>query len=133
MDARELRIGNLIQLKVDGEILFAEVDVILKNSIDVTILDLKGIDMLSWEQTVDLDEDYSIPITEERLEQFTFNHSRLKKFKGSWYLFQNFTLKPNGKGYSVYLINAKIADVEFVHTFQNLIFALTGTELEISQ
>ena len=114
MESRELRIGNLVISNFKR-----------KNE----VVDIK---------TIDFTEDWfnlfqPIPLTEEWLLKFGFRH-----IKNNWY-----NVHANGNTFNVYLfedlryrveiVSQSIGVFKYVHTLQNLYFALTGTELTLNK
>lgn len=75
----------------------------------------------------DLEDLQPIPLTEQWLLKFGFESSRCK----FWWNLGKFLLK-NRNTYFGFIGSEIIAKIEYVHQLQNLYFALTGEELEIS-
>ena len=120
MNAKELRIGNWVRIK----------DVPTTNEWQVeSIGSLQQVGGQLWS----IEELEPIPLTEEWLERFGFRlpaHSWIgDKFHLSEY--GKGSKHPNGGIWVVAMNknNAIITEIKYVHTLQNLYFALTGEEL----
>jgi len=123
MDARELRIGNVVsRIDLGNEELIIE-----------TIIELGQKATISGPIKVicEYDDIHPIPLTEEWLEKYGFTQDERNKFE--WWdeeggtSFDNCLTGP----FRTYTNGGHVVLIEYVHQLQNLYFALTGTELEI--
>ena len=120
MEAKELRIGNLVNYRIEDK--FDE----RKEWLEVSEIDATDLQCI--------DNDFSpIPITKEWLLKFGFKENdniyKLNNF-GKFIFFEHlnsFGFYPSG------LLNSlmRMDNLKSVHQLQNLYFALTGKELEI--
>lgn len=111
MKANELRIGNYLKWKDESQI--AQIRYILKEAIGLE-------DDIPSDLATDLDFFEPIPLTEEWLLKFGFRESNkyLVKYR--------LGLKKRGDNYFYDNIS-----IQYVHSLQNLYFALTDEELTI--
>jgi hypothetical protein len=130
MDAKELRIGNWVHHNDNWS--YKQPD------IDFKEFDWQWDDR-DWyalgECTLDMDDVYPIPLTEEWLLKFGF-----EKRDGKYYL-SRYLIKEgisqffdNGMSFRITTSNTEsthAASIKSVHQLQNLYFALTNTELTI--
>lgn len=121
MDARELRIGNLVQY--DG------LHYVVSSIVEPKELEPTHRVWFENSSLAKLVRDIKpIPITPEQLEMLGFTERN-----GSWYYHIYFRMRINviGVAVEVMLDNHYWGMVEYVHTLQNLFFALTHKELKI--
>lgn len=111
MKAKELRIGNLVEINAP----------IINKVIAVDVYHISKIKK-------NKDCCKPIPLTEEWLVNFGFYEREFSFDKGSFYL----TKRIGEKAY-LYQETKSPFRVEFVHQLQNLYFALTGEELTLKQ
>ena len=108
MEAKELRIGNLVNYRIIDE--FDE----RKEWYEVSTIDAEDLN--------NIDEDYQpIPLTDEWLLKFGFE--KIERF-----LYQNYALQLIIRDNKIYFSRVHI---ESVHRLQNIFFALTNEELTI--
>lgn len=111
MDAKDVRIGNWVKTDTGREY-----------KIDLSWFDCCR--NSSEGRDIQLDT-YPIPLTEEGMTKFgitsEFHTSLGNIYEVEW----------KGDGYNVYNMGVLIAFVKYVHTFQNLYYALTNEELII--
>lgn len=125
METKELRIGNL--LIIDDEITEAWSINDKPNGVNWSVDPNDGMDE-TYPKSVQ-----PIPITEEWLSKFGFDHYR-KTVRGNglyqmdFYNHKNFTLIKNKRGI-YHLVNVRHGKLEYVHQLQNLYFVITGEEL----
>jgi hypothetical protein len=120
MKASELRIENLIYNK-QGNIVYV-------NTNHLTLLSY-GIE----------NEFQPIPLTEEWLLKFGFAFRKMgaggavfTRHNGHWYKDDiPYFAGSNGKHFDIFLQFGDGVEIQYVHQFQNLYFALTGEELEM--
>ena len=121
MDARELRIGNLISLNWNG-LIDKEVLPILEINEKLITTEHNGITLTSRIEDVK-----PIPLTEEWLVKFGF-----RKIMGGYYKQAGYKIIiwPTMQITFEYMEN-ELREIKAIHELQNLYFALTGKELEI--
>lgn len=128
MQAKELRIGNLVN-PLCGELEhIGRVTCILPHDISVELIDENYEEYLSSSQ--DIDDGYyePIPLTEEWLLKFGFEVPyEFGASKGEIHLALEHGI------YRYYVNSEYWKDIDYVHQLQNLYFALTGEELCIQQ
>ena len=112
MEAKELRIGNWVYQTID------------KKNITIEVFDIRNI--------IDGWKSYEpIPLTEERL--LKLGNAEKKRFPDEVDVYDRFRFiwKDAYKYWYVVTIKSKeyLTKIEFVHEYQNFIFALTGEEL----
>ncbi len=124
INANELRLGNLVQFAEDG------------TNFSVVSIGCDGLDVKNqYEHTwIEIDQFGGIPLTEEWLLRFGFELSYKSEWVVRYSLKSNhkFTYKyniPEGKSWLEY--HGGAIDCIHVHHMQNIIYALTQTELEI--
>lgn len=111
MEANELRIGNLIRRKSNYEVLRATTGI-----------------LSNWDILNTKHPGYEgIPLTEEWLEKFGFKYAK------GWNMWQGEieVYKHKDGSFSWYNEGDVSVPLVYVHQLQNLVFALTGKELEI--
>jgi hypothetical protein len=116
IQANELRIGNYVYLKEWNKVV--QVSLLTRFSIDVT---------LQAPTSTDLEDYEPILLTEEWLFKFGFEKTPFGYYKlGSFYI----DLHSN-----TYRLNREWVNINFqyIHSFQNLYFALTNQELNIKE
>lgn len=131
ISAHEFRIGNLIQYNEGGEC-------------KVIGIHEFGIDVEFPEETtyIEYDQFSPIPLTEEWLLNLGFsieddNPKQKLQYEGdilfkiSDFVFSNSEKGQNG-GFYCYEINQGKTIIKYVHSLQNLYFALTGEELKLN-
>lgn len=138
MEARELRIGNLVNTKSG----ILEIESISSEGVNLhTYTDTHyGVQSSGSYFENSLDEIDPIPITKEWLIKFGFTHNGYGEFNlndlnfdceytdaGEWVVFLDQTKEGDKYVSRVYIKQG----VRFVHQLQNLYFALTGEELEV--
>ena len=127
MKATELRIGNLINH--DNGHVYWSVDSISNYELDITIDDHQGDITVCC---VIYKSVQPIPLTEEWLLKFGFEKDEDNDFylDASYFdiCYQNkkWYLRQDGELFD-------LIDIDYVHQFQNLYFALTGEELKIKE
>ena len=130
MEAKELRIGNLVNYGVNVcPIKSIHTESVLKNEASVYI----ELNQKLNHYCVKLDEIQPIPLTEEWLVKFGFNEINFS------YYFENIELYFQ-RSYQSYFFKfgfepneKKAIQIKYVHQLQNLYFALTGEELTLKQ
>lgn len=129
MNARELRIGNLVECKVFGDTYTDRFPHYGKNVFtvfsackDFVKIDI-GFDAL---RKVEVHEVNPIPLTKEWLKKFGFIDDGYKPFGKRDFLF----IENVGVAYKLSLVDNT---PKYVHQLQNLYFALTGEELTIPE
>ena len=129
MEANELRIGNLIEYRIQDD-LDDRKDWWEVSKIDAT-------DLCILESNIDYDF-RPIPLTEEWLLKFGFNKEYQKGYIGIDVCNSDFVLTEPlkmGEWQTNYTFQfetgsvPKFKEIEYVHQLQNLYFALTGEEL----
>jgi hypothetical protein len=113
MEAKELRIGNVIFSKETQEI---------QKIVGIT-LENPFIDAITFDYT-NYDEIEPVPLTEDWLLKAGFDHREFSFDKGSFYL-----MKRTGKSEYLYQAHTNRFQVKYVHQLQNLYFAVTENEL----
>lgn len=125
MNARELRIGNLINYRIQDN-LDEKKDWFEVSEIDAT-------DLAVLENNIDYDYQ-PIPLTEEWLVRFGFELQPMKHDLREWYFIEDgkFSMN-NARGFwshsPIYLED--VIGIKYIHQLQNLFYALTGKELEL--
>jgi len=122
MKATELRIGNLVRRVKTGEIMTVL-------AVDISTINQGGLAV------------EGIPLTEERLLKLGYFYTNENGQKSYWHgELPYFQLRNNGDSWSLWYeeqgdIEVLISkeDINFVHTLQNIFFALTGEELTINR
>lgn len=136
MDVKELRIGNYLTLskKQRNELWYNEISD-KKDFFKVkTVWDCNELTLELDDEDVDFEIEYVNPIllTEEWL--FNFNCQKIKEGHFWWGRFE-LIFKPNyGYWYITSDCNSGknyFSKVEFVHEWQNLVFAMDGTQLKL--
>jgi len=127
MEAKELRIGNLVTHTDYTESIFTVISIEIDKSGGYAI-DTSGGKNGSWTWINPLECIEPIPLTAEWLEKLG-----LKK-KGGHYLLDGYIQLvlddvSNAPNRNVLIRNIYITDLGYVHELQNLYFALTGREL----
>ncbi len=122
MEARELRIGNLIK---SGKGIYKVISIShYKDSTDIITVSNDGV-VIPYPCTYK-----PIPITEEWLLQFGFEYF---EENNSYQLFTEFGFYIWGRindGFNIYVNSDEVGEnIKYIHTLQNIYFALTGTEL----
>jgi hypothetical protein len=124
MKAQELRIGNYVLFANDGTIFTV-------NTIEGYGMILLNKDEDTW---IEYDQIEPIPLTEELLLKFG-NAEKDSRFSNEITIYDRFQFiwKENYKYWYVITRDSKeyLTKIEFVHEYQNFIFALTGNELEL--
>ena len=116
IQANELRIGNYIFSKETQE-----------TQIITGLTDENPfINAITFDYT-NYDEIEPIPLTEEWLLKFGFEHREFSFDKGTFFL-----MKRTGKPEYLYQAHTKRFQVKSVHQLQNLYFDLTGAELTVA-
>jgi hypothetical protein len=132
MKAQELRLGNLIQDTIHPERQCKVFRLTSGNDFNITYQYDKSKELSYSKENIDALQ--PIPLTKEWL--IMAGLSKVKSFDDSW-LIGNFRLEPSslclhGYGFRIRISLTEsvwLNDVDYVHQFQNLYFALTGTEL----
>jgi hypothetical protein len=122
MRAEELRIGNYL----DGRTGFLVVEEIRKDGCRVKIEDRRSSFIVCGESPCLT----PISLTEEWLLKFGFEKSGLYHVKNQIYIHDERGWTETGYEYR---FNYNSIKIEYVHTLQNLYFALTGTELTLNE
>tara|TARA_R110002051_G_scaffold162219_1_gene233730 strand:+ start:37 stop:450 length:414 start_codon:yes stop_codon:yes gene_type:complete len=134
MDARELRVGNLVNEEVLGDCL---VETIFKTGqIEISVNNLTKEGVVNKRCFIfNIDNFQPIPLTEERLVKFGFvYHSDYNALQKMGFSIENratdkLSTNINKDEFGVWYINSYLREVKHVHQLQNLYFALTGEEL----
>lgn len=113
MNATELRIGNLFIEQSSKEII--SVVGLEKNRVVFS-----GMFLEKWQAE-------PIPLTEEWLLKFGFEHRDFSFDRGSFFL-----SKRTGKNEYLYQAHTNRFQVKYVHQLQNLYFSLTAVELTVA-
>lgn len=121
MQARELRIGNLVNVKYDDGNQPEKVKEIKIDAIQY---------ILSTDRQKDLKKGRAtpIPITEIWITRLGFYSNMFNWQFGDWRISKiedRFNV-----GYNALIL---VRDIKYVHQLQNLFFAITGTELKLKQ
>ena len=126
MEAKDLRIGNLVNSHGGGDINFCEKG----QPRHLSVITSLGDSIISW-RSIDEPPNYThssiepIPLTEEWLLKFGFVKDKLTNFD---YYKDDFEIHlPNYFKYKDSILNK----IKHVHQLQNLYHALTGKELKI--
>ena len=109
MKANELRLGNYVHMDMSID--------------DIEVVRLKIGDLASF--AIEARELYPIPLTEEWLLRFGFENNRLGLF--------DCIKVVEDIGFHIYFIQRHLKEVQYVHQFQNLYFALIGEELKMKE
>jgi len=127
MDARELRIGNLVNIGYDCKVVRIE-------EYGATLNTYNGVkEFIHFHQT----DIRPIPLTEERLLKIGFSLSYKSEYKRKFDLDINtefgydFDLNGNVNGMQGFRHYGRYYTCEYLHQLQNLYFALTGLELTL--
>jgi len=128
MEAKDLRIGNLIQLTEDWykehPNLYNTQKVIIVNDISAEHL-ADDIYYIAGYNTEDVE---GIPLTEEWLEKLGFE----KDAKGFWFVMgQFYEIRKIFNTFS-YQGNLNYEPIKYVHQLQNMFYAMTGAELVLA-
>ena len=126
MKANELRIGNIvISTDMDGNTVYGCVRTLRKNDLSIeNEVDGVGNVYVVYDFT-------PIPLTEDWLLKFGFKRSSYNDSRydfGEWHIIFSKNDKPVFR-----VVGRSIVYCEYLHTLQNLIFALTGEELTINE
>ena len=125
MDARELRIGNIVKWADDNNAPFMELSISgVFNGGDVWV-EWVWYDGQKDDADCAIEELAPIPLTEEWLTRFGFERQGLNRFWNDPVLLIFYV------DCCVYLVNQRHVNIYYVHQLQNLYFALTGAELEL--
>ena len=123
LSARELRIGNLINYKIQDALDQR------KQWYEVSEIDYDDLRLIG---NKDCENYQRIPLTEEWLLKFGFKHIRNNWYNihagintFNVYLFDEI-------GYRVEIVNQSIAVLKYLHQLQNIYFCLCGKELIIN-
>jgi len=141
MEAKELRIGNIVGVEYEYETFNNGDEVCIQEGTDVRIeridmaergvfsIEYKGEDFIGtkeFDSKKEQDDFISaVPLTEEWLIKFGF-----VKFKGDESDFFKGDFEISLQSYSFWM-GSLLPTIKYVHQLQNLYFALTNTELEI--
>lgn len=116
--ANELRLGNLVNFMEDDTIF----------TVEEIVTDGIGVHNEEESTWIEIDQFSGIPLTEEWLLKFgfTWSHYHQDTAQREYYgINEYYVCKLNNR---FYYENTKL---EYIHQLQNLVFALTGTELEL--
>lgn len=118
MNAKELRLGNIIGRKFQCRLLENECD----------ILDI--IEIVKKSTFYDF---YEIPLTEKWLKKFGFVGIKreIRNYEATYHISAGDSIIRFHLATMTCLVNDCAVECKYVHTLQNLYFALTGFELEI--
>ena len=142
MEAKELRIGNLVSVTREKDNQKYE-KVVSLTAVGIETFSIKEDDLI---KVAVKDKLNPIPLTEEIIVKCGF-----EKYEGDDYPFytrHNLVISDSYYGYGLFIIytdhygfndpllganeiDVKLQDVKYVHQLQNLYFALTGEELDI--
>jgi hypothetical protein len=132
MNARELRIGNLVKVNgVEYYIYCIHSPMEMK---DESFSHKYFVDLLNYGIVSHLESDIEpIPLTEEWLERFGFVQNKV-----DWYWIKDGFKLPNKQTITIVDTTAVMCpwsnrEIKYVHSLQNLYFALTGEELELKK
>lgn len=139
MEARELRIGNIVYHSPFSHIKEA---VTIKEILQESLSHGKGIEGYIYN---DIEEYVPIPLTEEWLLKFGFEKRRCVpvdgrepfEYIGGFYVESDYDARFDWEDNKLFLRDcddgAVGKQIKYVHQFQNLYFALTGEELTIKE
>lgn len=126
MEARELRIGNFVNVRYGDNP--HEVQ-----SVGLNGIDLRAEDGYSVGAMHENDELSGIPLTEEWLLKFGFFEKNLNFYLDGIELYFQRAMRIYVFKYFENKTNGRYIEIEYVHQLQNLYFALTGSELTIKE
>ena len=120
MEARELRIGNILMVAGLDRIVYV-------NAIFNSHFRCVDKDGVCFSESIRINYQ-PIPITEEWLERFGFNGLSKEDSNGFELIYNNVI------GYRLSIQGQyQYKEIKYIHELQNLYFALTGKELELKQ
>lgn len=122
MKASELRIGNWVEAE-DSDV-YKQVSGIISDS-----LKFESNEGFYWLEELEVDP---IPLTEEWLIKFGFEKEDESEVLDHWFL-GNFEINSDGWFVDYQANTIPCKELKYVHSLQNLYFALTGQELEIKE
>ncbi|MGC4130233.1 MAG: hypothetical protein QM564_11920 [Bergeyella sp.] len=130
MDAKELRIGNLIYFKlfpnVPESFTIIEVNAVADTHISFVSEE-------DGEETYSIEDFQGIPLSEERLLKFGFQYSDLKTIRNGYYLRVNNSDIAFYDDEVIYYLGQPFSQIKYVHQLQNFYHCLCGKELEFKK